>query len=188
MSTTNRVKILVTAALLCAIGILIPIISPIKILIEPASFTLASHVAIFIAMFISPVVGVAVAVGTSFGFLLYGFPLVVVLRALSHVIFAAVGALILKKYPKTLNSLKTMIPFALLISVIHSICEIIVASIFYFQGTPTRSYMVAVIGLVGVGTLIHSLVDFTLAVLIWIPIQRVANIPTSAMIKLAKKN
>lgn len=185
--TTNRIKTLVTAALLCTIGILIPIISPIKILIEPASFTLASHVAIIIAMFISPVVGIAVAIGTSFGFLLYGFPLVVVLRAISHIIFIAIGALILKKFPKTLNSFKTMIPFALLISVIHAVCEVIVASIFYFQGTPTRSYMVVVIGLVGIGTIIHSLIDFTIAVLIWIPVQRVANIPASVTIRLAKK-
>ena len=51
---------MVLAALLSAIGILIPIIMPFKITIEPASFTLASHVPMFIAMYISPVVAIIV--------------------------------------------------------------------------------------------------------------------------------
>lgn len=180
--TSNRIKTLTTAALLCAIGILIPQIMPIRVIIEPASFTLASHVAIMIAMFISPTVGIAVALVTSFGFLLGGFPLVIVLRALSHVIFITIGAFILKKYPKTLQSLKTLIPFALFISVIHSFCEVCVSSAFYFTGTVTKSYLISVIGLVGLGSLIHSLVDFTIAVLVWIPVQRVVSIPANAKI------
>lgn len=59
---------MVVSALLCAIGTVIPIISPLKITLEPASFTLASHVAIFIAMFISPATALFVAVGTTAGF------------------------------------------------------------------------------------------------------------------------
>ncbi len=39
-----------------------------KIMIPPASFTLASHVPLFIAMFFTPGVAVAVALGTTFGF------------------------------------------------------------------------------------------------------------------------
>ena len=45
---------LALAGVLCAIGIIIPIFSPVKIRLDPMSFTLASHVAIFLAMFISP--------------------------------------------------------------------------------------------------------------------------------------
>ena len=41
-----------------------------RITIGPASFTLASHVPVFIAMFISPVVAIAVSLGTGFGFLI----------------------------------------------------------------------------------------------------------------------
>ena len=52
MNSKLNTKEIIMAALLCAIGIMIPMISPIKIVLEPASFTLASHVAIFIAMFI----------------------------------------------------------------------------------------------------------------------------------------
>ena len=59
-----------------------------KIVLEPASFTLASHVPVFIAMFISPLVAFAVALGTTIGFLMSGLPVIIVMRALSHVVFA----------------------------------------------------------------------------------------------------
>lgn len=182
--TTNKVKTMVIAALLCAIGIIIPQYSPIRIVIEPASFTLGSHIAVFIAMFISPAVAVSVALVTSLGFLIAGFLPVIVLRALSHVIFAAIGALILKKNQKILLSIKTMIPFALLIAVIHAVAEVIVSSIFYFNGNVTKSYLISVIGLVGLGTIVHSLVDFSIAVLIWKPLQYVVSIPVNAKVRV----
>ena len=183
MNSSNKVKIMTTAALLCAIGIAIPMYSPFKIVIEPASFTLASHVAVIIAMFISPTVGIFVALGTSFGFLLGPFPIVVVLRALSHVVFVALGAFLLKKKPNLLLSYKTMLPFALLITLVHAVCEVIVSSAFYFSGSVTNSYLVSVIGLVGVGTLVHGMFDFFIAVLVWKPIQIVISIPANARIK-----
>ena len=49
MNTRTQTKHITIAALLIAIGILIPMISPLKIILEPASFTLASHVATMIA-------------------------------------------------------------------------------------------------------------------------------------------
>lgn len=66
---TNSVKRLTISALLIAMGIIIPMVMP-RITIGPASFTLASHVPVFIAMFISPVVAIAVSLGTGFGFFL----------------------------------------------------------------------------------------------------------------------
>ena len=92
----KNTKTMVIAGLLCAVGIVIPMFSPIKVVLEPASFTLASHVAVFIAMFISPAVAVCVALGTTLGFFIGGFPIVVVMRALTHVIFAYFGAVYLK--------------------------------------------------------------------------------------------
>ena len=59
---TNSVKRLTISALLIAMGIIIPMVMP-RITIGPASFTLASHVPVFIAMFISPVVAIAVSLG-----------------------------------------------------------------------------------------------------------------------------
>ena len=93
MTKSKSLYHLVLAGVLCAIGIIIPMFSPVKIRIDPMSFTLASHVAVFLAMFISPAVGAAVALGTTLGFFLGGFSLPIVLRALSHIIFVALGAI-----------------------------------------------------------------------------------------------
>ena len=48
----KSVRSLTISALLIAMGVIIPMVMP-KIMIPPASFTLASHVPIFIAMFFS---------------------------------------------------------------------------------------------------------------------------------------
>ena len=63
----NQTRSLAFTAILIAFGILIPLIMPIKIVIGPASFTLGSHVPIFIALFISLPVGILVALGTTLG-------------------------------------------------------------------------------------------------------------------------
>lgn len=97
MNSKINTKAVVMSALLCALGIIIPMFSPIKLILEPASFTLASHVAIFIAMFISPSTAIFVTFGTTIGFLLGGFPIVVVARAFSHLVFVSFGSLYLKK-------------------------------------------------------------------------------------------
>jgi niacin transporter len=76
---------------------------PIKVYIPPMSFTLASHVAIFLAMFISPGTAAIVALGTTVGFVFSGLPIDVWFRALSHVIWAYGGALWLQKHPDTLS-------------------------------------------------------------------------------------
>lgn len=183
---TNRVKTMTIAALLCAIGIIIPMFSPIRIMIEPASFTLASHVAIMIAMFISPSVAIMVALGTSFGFFVAGFPIVIVLRALTHVIFATFGALLLKKNQNTLLSIKSASLFAIVISVIHAVAEVAIVSFFYWgnpEATP-NNFLVTVIGLVGIGTFIHSIVDFLISLAVWKPLQFAVHIPANAKVKV----
>jgi niacin transporter len=185
MNSSVKIKSMTIAALLSAIGIIIPMYSPLKIVIEPASFTFASHVPIFIAMFISPTVAVFTSVLTALGFLLSGvYPIVVVFRALSHVIFAFIGAYILKKKNGLLLNLGSSIPFVLLISVIHAVCEVAVSTYFYFDTQSSASYLVSVILLVGVGTLIHSTVDFIIASAVWVPLQKVISVPANAKIRI----
>ena len=58
---------MVLAGVLCAVGIVVPMFMP-RIVLGPMSFTLASHVAVFLGMFISPAVAVAVCIGTTLGF------------------------------------------------------------------------------------------------------------------------
>lgn len=187
-NSLNKVKTMTIAALLCAVGIMIPMYFP-KIIIGPASFTLASHVPIFIAMFISPVVAVSVATITGFGFLFAGFPLIIVLRAFSHLIFVSLGAFILKKNGNLLNSFKTISLYSLAVSLVHAAAEVVVVTYFYFGNQVSEAfykngYVMSVLVLVGIGGLIHSMVDFSIAAFVWKPIQNVVSIPASAKIRV----
>jgi len=186
MFRNTKTKNMIVAALLCAIGIVIPIVSPIKIILEPASFTLASHVAVFIAMFISPFVSLSVAIGTTIGFFIGGFPIVVVLRALSHVVFALVGAIILKNNPNLLSSKYKSLLFGIFIACIHGICEVLVVTPFYFgnaltSGYYSNGYVYAVILLVGIGTIVHSMIDYMISIYIWDAVKHAKVIQTSTV-------
>lgn len=169
MKNKINTESLVVSALLCAIGIIIPMVSPFRLVIEPASYTLASHVALIIAMFISPSTTAFVAFGTTLGFLLGGFPIVVVARAFSQVVFALIGAFYLQKHPETLNRTLKVIVFAFLISIVHGVGEIIAVLPFYIGGGTVNlnNYFYLIFVLVGFGTVIHSMVDFFLALWIW---------------------
>jgi len=183
-----KVKIITTSALLCALGILIPMTFP-SIRIEPASFTLASHVPVIIAMFISPAVAAFVAIVTTLGFLVAGFPIVIVLRAATHLIFALVGSFMLKKNNNIMLSFKNTALFSIFISLIHAASEVAIVTYFYWASGMTdvyyqKGYLVSVILLVGVGTVVHSMIDFSIAVFVWKPLQHVISIPANAKIKL----
>ena len=167
----KTIKTIVLAGILTAIGIIIPIFSPIKIYIEPASYTLASHVAIFIAMFVSPTVAISVSLGTTLGFLINGSPITIVLRALTHIVFATIGSFWVKKNPKMLDSPVKAMGLNAILAVIHAVMEVIVVTPFFTFG-PGSNYWYSIILLVGVGTVVHSIVDFILAYIIWRPLRR----------------
>ncbi|EGO9397622.1 hypothetical protein LF864_08110 [Enterococcus faecalis] len=194
---TNSVKRLTISALLIAMGIIIPMVMP-RITIGPASFTLASHVPVFIAMFISPVVAIVVSLGTGFGFFLSATP-IIALRALSHLIFAVIGAVILQKHPEILINKEGK--FTLLngklqlfnvgIGVIHSAAELVVVSVFYTMGNLpgtyyTAGFMYSIFLLMGVGGLIHSLVDFSIAYFLASTLSKHVDIPTFTEAKQPK--
>ncbi len=180
MKVNERIYSLVISALLVAIGIIIPMYMPIKVVMEPMSFTLASHVAIMLAMLISPSVALATALGTTFGFFLSGFPLAVVLRALSHVIWALVGSLWLKKHPQTLSKWSSNALFVILIALLHAVCEVVIVLPLYV-GTDI-DFLYVIFGLVGIGTIIHSSVDFVITQIVYKalckikPLQSIANV------------
>lgn len=184
MNSKNPIQKMTIAASLSAIAIVIPMFAP-KFILEPASYTLASHVPIFIAMFISPYVAVSVTLISAMGFLLAGiFPIVVVLRALSHIVFVVIGSFMLKKNPKLLSTPKGITQFSLLMAVIHAVCEVTVVTLFYWGNNMSsayydKGYLFSVVFLVGAGTVIHSMIDFSIAYAIWKPVQKVVNIPVS---------
>lgn len=177
MTKSKSLYHLVLAGVLCAIGIIIPMFSPIKITLDPMSFTLASHVAIFLALFISPSVGIAVSLGTTLGFFLGGFPLPVVLRALTHVIWAGLDAFYLQKHPELID-FKQLVPargaklfvFGAVLGIIHALAEVCVCIPVYFgQGLSGAEIVRIILLLVFVGSFIHSMVDYAISLLIWKP-------------------
>lgn len=194
----NSVRHLTISALLIGMGIIIPLVMP-KIMIPPASFTLASHVPLFLAMFFSPGVAVAVALGTTFGFFL-STPVIIALRALSHIIFAVLGAWYLQKKPGivlkdgkfTLANWKFQ-GFNFFIGVIHSIAEMLVVSAFYFMGNMpdtyySEGYFYTVFILMGIGGLIHSLVDYNIAYFVAGTLSKYFDIPVFTAAKEQARN
>ena len=164
MYPKSRNQFLTLTALLTALAIAIPMVMPLKIVIPPASYTLASHVAIFLAMFISPLMAVIVILGSTFGFLIAGYPFVIVLRAFSHILFGSLGAFYLKKSPDTLNVPAKKWIFNVVLALIHALGEVIVCVIFYSSTAyPSGNLFYLLFILVGFGTIIHSIVDFLIS-------------------------
>lgn len=146
-----KVKQIVTSALLTALSLLIPIAfgGYLKIYIPPFSATLASHVPSMISMLIGPTAAVMVGLGSSLGFLLILGPTVAA-RAFIHVIFGLAGALLIKK---GLSFEKALI----LVAPIHALGEALIVLPFGFD-----LYTAFVV--VGVGTLLHHLMDSAISV------------------------
>jgi niacin transporter len=157
---------LTTAALLTALAILIPQVMP-KIVIPPASFTLASHVPIMIGMFISPVVAVIVAVGSTLGFLISGLPIEITFRAATHVIFAFIGAVFLQKHHDYTKGSKFQV-FNGVIALIHTLAEVVIVYLLLTTGFSHLNgrNMTSLLLILGVGGFIHSIIDFNIAMFI----------------------
>lgn len=126
---------LTITALLMALAIMIPIMMPLKVVIPPASYTLASHVPIFLAMFLSRKMAACVVIGSTLGFFVAGFPIVIVMRAASHIIFALMGAYYIKHHPGVLTGALSFGVFNLVCAIIHAIGEVLACLLVY---TPTE--------------------------------------------------
>lgn len=195
----NSVRNLTMTAFLVALGILIPMVMPARIVIGDASFTLASHVPVMLAMFFNIPMAIAVALGTTFGFFINGLPPVVGMRALSHVVFVVIGAWYLQQHPKTLtfNGKFTLFNpkfqiFNVVIGIIHATFEVLVALSFNmvnignpgtYQGGALYFYVI----LMGVGGLVHSLVDFNVAYFVGETLSRHFDIPVFSQAKKLEK-
>jgi len=182
LNRNQSVSRLAVAALLCAVGILIPMVMPLKVYIPPMSFTLASHVAIFLAMCVSPMTALAVSLGTTVGFVFSGLPVDVWLRALSHTVWAVGGALWLKKHPDTFYNAGSNALFCAALSLVHALLELCVVFALYLGGAAgmaekfAQGGFAAIIALVGLGTFVHSCVDYGVSLLVWRPIRKVSSI------------
>lgn len=172
--TKNKLYHMVLAGILCAIGIVVPMFMP-RIVLGPMSFTLASHVAVFLGMFISPAVAVAICIGTTIGFFLTT-PAIIALRAASHIVFAFIGAAYLKRNPDILNRPVASTVFNFLIALLHAATEMIIVTPFFMSGALftaeqlANGFVASVVLLVGLGTVIHSMLDYSISILVWKPL------------------
>ncbi|MBG9989415.1 hypothetical protein HZY88_10715 [Aerococcaceae bacterium DSM 111176] len=176
-SYRSNSKNITVAALLTAFGILIPIMMPFKLIIGPASYTLGSHIPINIAMFRSRGVGIVTALGTTIGFLLAGFPIVITLRALSHVLYIALGSFILSRNRSILSKTSTRSIFNLIINFVHGVGEVIVVYLLTSGDIGTQAdYFYTLFVLVGLGTIVHGFIDTELSYQITKLIQQRTNV------------
>ncbi len=152
-------------ALLTALGILIPMIMPAKIVIGPASFTLASHVPVMAAMFFSPYLAALVAVGTALGFFISVPVPLIWMRAATHIVVMTAGAWFLKKNPDLVDKKVKLQVFNLILGVFHAGLEALVALAFYRIGFADLNPQAlnSLLMLVFFGGIVHSFVDFNLA-------------------------
>ena len=151
-----KTKDLVLAALFTAISLLIPILFP-RLEMGPFSATFASHVPVFIAMFVSPLVAFAAGIGSMLGFFLKGAPIYIVARAAMHIILGIVGAFMLKKRTNIwIVGTATMI--------VHALLETVAVMPFLFLVPLDDNF--TWYQLIIIGTSIHHVIDFVIAVLI----------------------
>ena len=161
--TIMNTKDMVITALLIAFGIIIPTaFGFLRVVLGPFTATLTAHVPVFVAMFLSPASAIFTAIGTTIGFLVAGVDIVVTMRAASHIIFAIVGAYMIKKG-------RSVVLTGVVAAVLHALSEIAVVLIFFaFGWTKTDDSVLRVaFYITGVGTILHHAVDYAIAVVLY---------------------
>lgn len=165
LNKTNIHK-LTLSGLFIAFAITIPMFMPKLYSDGIFSATLASHVPVILAMFISPMVALAVAAGSSLGFAVTLGP-IVALRAAMHIGFAVVGAYMVKKKAKMWQTF-------LVTLVLHAVLEAVIVLILYHTmgiglNGKTLEYTMY---LILIGTSLHHCVDYAVSYLIYRPLKK----------------
>jgi len=164
--TKTKTRDMVITALLTALSILIPTAFTFLRVVLPPAFTatLMAHVPVVVAMFISPFSAAFVAIGSAFGFFLTGLPPVVTARAATHIIFAVVGAYMLKKMHG--GALAKLIWVGFVTMILHAIMEaaVVIPMMFIVTESPDPAVIYTAAYVTGVGTLIHHAIDYVIAI------------------------
>lgn len=164
----NTKKLTITA-LLTALAIVIPMVMPIKVVMPPFSATLASHTPLIIAMFVSPASAIITSLGSAIGFLFSLGP-VVSARAAMHVLFTFAGAVMIKKRKNFYLTL-------LVTLVLHTISDMgivwVIANMFGMGSILKDQAMDLVQWVIAIGTSIHHVVDYALAMVVVMPLSKV---------------
>ncbi|RXI50598.1 ECF transporter S component [Clostridium tetani] len=145
----DNIRKMVYTALLISLSIVIPLtFGFLAIQIGPFTATLASHVPMFLSMFLGPLASVMVGIGSGIGFFITKGAYVGA-RALMHSIVGMSGAYLIQR---EVSYFKVVIST----SFVHGIAEALVVIPF---GITFKSILITV----GLGTVLHHLVDGILA-------------------------
>ncbi len=145
----NNIRKMVQTALLMALAIIIPTyFGFLKVIIGPFTATIASHVPMFLSMFLGPAAAAFVGFGSALGFQISGMPSFVVARAAMHIIVGALGGYLLRKGVSYTKTVAITAP-------VHGILEGL--AIIPFQGFTIYNYIV-----VG-GSIVHHSLDAIIA-------------------------
>lgn len=158
-----KVKEMVMAALLTALSIVIPtMFGFLRVILPPAfSATLAAHTPVILAMFISPAAAVIVALGSGLGFLLQGLSPIVTARAFSHVVFALMGAVMIKR---GWNFFLTMAVTVVIHAVVEGLVVLVMMNAGIGGGDASALSMATV---TTIGTVVHYSIDICIAMPIY---------------------
>ena len=161
----KKTKEIVIAGLLVAIAFIIPLTLPNLSGLPEFSATPFAHVPLMVAMFINPTVAIFVALGTALSFFMKYIP-IVGLRALSHLLFAVVAAVLLKKSKTKLNVLLTYIVTLIL----HVGAEAIIVALWFmfFAGTGLNSPLYVGTGIFA----LHHTFDFIVTLVIYYALKK----------------
>lgn len=148
-----RTRQLALGGLLTALSLLIPLVfGPyLRIIVGPFTATLASHVPLFLATLVSPLVAAMVGLASAFGFLMVADP-VVAARAFTHVFVGLTAALLIQKGKPYYVALGAALP-------VHAGLEALIVIPFGFD-----VYTWGVV--VGLGTALHHLADAAISVVL----------------------
>ncbi len=155
---SKSIKSLTIAGLLTALAIVVPLFMPKLPVPQPFSVTPASHLAVILAMFVSPFTVICTVIGSTIAFFAILGP-VVAMRALSHIIFALLGYYMIKKRYNLFLTLA-------ITAILHGLSEAIVVSIFGFFGM-ADSTLYFVWGVTGGITVLHHCFDFGIAMIVY---------------------
>jgi hypothetical protein len=165
----SRVQKITLSAMLTALSFAYLFIVP-TIDLGVWSFTPFSHLFIFLAAFISPYTAFMTYAAVLLGFFLKTANQFIWLRAASHIFF--VTALVATIKIKPIKGVAHFTVVALIIGVIHGVMEAL--SVFiglaWLSGNDSAYY---IIGVVGGGGFVHSMIDIFAAYLIFLNLKRI---------------
>ena len=114
-------------------------------------------------------------------------PVIIALRAASHICFALLGAVLIRKIPEIIEKPLPSTGFNGGLAFVHALAEVAVVSPFFLAGSIFKpeqladGYVMSVLVLVGVGTFLHSLIDYTVSIMLWKPVR--AALPSLAELR-----